>query len=77
MFEKWSEPTATRYCATSSMALRSIQIHQELLERTRLHERDELEHMATSKRLRSSTPWQAGWLTTSTIRWGRWWRCPR
>jgi len=36
-----------------SVALRSIQIHQELLERTRLHERDELERLATSKRLES------------------------
>jgi DNA-binding LacI/PurR family transcriptional regulator/signal transduction histidine kinase/ActR/RegA family two-component response regulator len=36
-----------------NVALRSIQIHQELLERTRLHERDELERLATSKRLQS------------------------
>jgi DNA-binding LacI/PurR family transcriptional regulator/signal transduction histidine kinase len=36
-----------------NVALRSIQIHQELLERTRLHERDELERLATSKRLES------------------------
>jgi DNA-binding LacI/PurR family transcriptional regulator/nitrogen-specific signal transduction histidine kinase/ActR/RegA family two-component response regulator len=36
-----------------NVALRSIQIHQELLERTRLHERDELERMATSRRLQS------------------------
>ena len=36
-----------------NVALRSIQIHQELLERTRLHERDELERMATSRRLES------------------------
>jgi len=36
-----------------SVALRSIQIHQELLERTRLHERDELERVATAKRLES------------------------
>jgi signal transduction histidine kinase/DNA-binding LacI/PurR family transcriptional regulator/ActR/RegA family two-component response regulator len=35
------------------VALRSIQIHQELMERTRLHERDELERLATSKRLQS------------------------
>jgi len=36
-----------------NVAMRSIQIHQELLERTRLHERDELERLATSKRLES------------------------
>jgi DNA-binding LacI/PurR family transcriptional regulator/signal transduction histidine kinase/ActR/RegA family two-component response regulator len=36
-----------------NVALRSIQIHQELLERTRLHERDELERLATAKRLES------------------------
>ena len=36
-----------------NMALKSIRIHQELVERTRLHERDELERMATSKRLQS------------------------
>ena len=36
-----------------NVALRSIQIHHELLERTRLHERDELERLATSKRLES------------------------
>ena len=36
-----------------SVALRSIQIHQELQERTRLHERDELERVATRKRLES------------------------
>jgi DNA-binding LacI/PurR family transcriptional regulator/signal transduction histidine kinase/ActR/RegA family two-component response regulator len=36
-----------------NMALRSIKIHQELVERTRLHERDELERLATSKRLQS------------------------
>jgi signal transduction histidine kinase/ActR/RegA family two-component response regulator len=36
-----------------NIALRSIQIHQELVERTRLHERDELERLATSKRLQS------------------------
>ena len=36
-----------------NVAMRSIQIHQELLERTRLHERDELERLATSKRLQS------------------------
>ena len=36
-----------------SVALRSIQIHHELLERTRLHERDELERLATAKRLQS------------------------
>jgi len=36
-----------------NIALRSIQIHQELVERTRLHERDELERLATGKRLQS------------------------
>jgi DNA-binding LacI/PurR family transcriptional regulator/signal transduction histidine kinase/ActR/RegA family two-component response regulator len=36
-----------------NVAMRSIQIHHELLERTRLHERDELERLATSKRLQS------------------------
>jgi DNA-binding LacI/PurR family transcriptional regulator/signal transduction histidine kinase/ActR/RegA family two-component response regulator len=36
-----------------NIALRSIQIHEELVERTRLHERDELERLATSKRLQS------------------------
>lgn len=36
-----------------NVAIRSIQIHEELLERTRLHERDELERLATSKRLQS------------------------
>jgi DNA-binding LacI/PurR family transcriptional regulator/signal transduction histidine kinase/ActR/RegA family two-component response regulator len=36
-----------------NVAMRSIQIHQELMERTRLHERDELERLATSKRLES------------------------
>ena len=36
-----------------NVALRSIERHQELLERTRLHERHELERMATKKRLDS------------------------
>jgi signal transduction histidine kinase/ActR/RegA family two-component response regulator len=40
-------------CDQLNVALRSIQIHQELMERTRLHERDELERLATSKRLQS------------------------